>query len=322
MFLIIVAECIRKQARQRKQQRRTRHHQAGGLSWGAPSIPLDPEAQAERELRRHMTADPLWARFIALSDWPRQRWVTPSPTVVQGERELRRHMTADQLWARFFALSDRQRQQPPYFNVASDWGCGDDLVASSMLVKAEPNDEENESHDEGARRSIGKGWRPRGDGQARRPRGADAAASRETTHLLGDPDLSAAAPPPGPAAAVPALAQLVPMASAPAAPLEDWQEIQSDGSVKCRACSKYADDVHCASEGHVTKLASWRTRREGYPAPRQLYLAYMPWDKNESSNRALKCLLCDKWAIDETAHSDGAALDPMYRASGRPASAR
>jgi hypothetical protein len=21
---------------------------------------------------------------------------------------------------------------------------------------------------------------------------------------------------------------------------------------------KYADDVHCASEGHVTKLASWR----------------------------------------------------------------
>ena len=39
--------------------------------------------------------------------------------------------------------------------------------------------------------SMGKDWRPRGDGQARRPRGADAAASRETIQLLRDPDLSA-----------------------------------------------------------------------------------------------------------------------------------
>ena len=161
--------------------------------------------------------------------------------------------------------------------------------------------------------SMGKGWRPRGDGQARRPRGADAAASRETIQLLGDPDLSAAAPPPAPAAAVPALAQLVPMASAPAAPLEDWQEMQSDGFIKCRACSKYADVMHCATESHVTKLASWRTRREGYAAPRLLYLAYVPCDKNDTSNLALKCLLCNKWVTDETAHSDDAAASILHK---------
>ena len=181
-FLIIVAECIRKQARQRKQQRRTRHHQAGGLSWGAPSIPLDPEAQAERELRRHMTADQLWARLIALSDRRRQRPVTPSPTVVQGFVPAAVRALSAPSSPRGEVKMEVD-DEPPYFNVASDRGCGDDLVAASMLVKAELNDEENESHDEGALRSIGKGWRPRGDGQARRPRGADAPGHIDGTTL-------------------------------------------------------------------------------------------------------------------------------------------
>ena len=124
--------------------------------------------------------------------------------------------------------------------------------------------------------SMGKGWRPRGDGQARRPRGADAAASRETIQLLGDPDLSAAAPPPAPAAAVPALAQLVPMASAPAAPLEDWQEIQSDGSKKCVHDAKsHSDDNGAAypvargisSSAAAAGMARRRAGRAAGPSP-------------------------------------------------------
>ncbi len=103
------------------------------------------------------------------------------------------------------------------------------------------------------------------------------------------------------------------MASALYARLEDWQDIQPGGLIKCRPCGKCVDEFRCASEGNVNMLAWWRTRREGYPAPRLLYLAYVPCDKNDTSDLALKCLLCNKWVSDETAHSDDAAASTRHQ---------
>ena len=121
-------------------------------------------------------------------------------------------------------------------------------------------------------RSMGKGWRPRGDGQARRPRGADAAASREQIHLLGDPDLSAAAPPPAPAVAVPALAHLVTMCARERAPP--------------RPCGGPAGDTMDASSAAVPS----RLRRRALP-PRGLGLWWCALSgARELAARRAKCV--------------------------------
>lgn len=96
----------------------------------------------------------------------------------------------------------------------------------------------------------------------------------------------------------------------PAAPprVEEWQQLQSDGSMRCIPCGKVIDPAHVETMDHKNRLERWREQRQletsGYPAPREPYLAWVGSKDDPQAERWLKCLLCNKFVNDETSHSD------------------
>eukprot|EP00930_Biecheleria_cincta_P003753 TRINITY_DN104676_c0_g1_i1.p1 TRINITY_DN104676_c0_g1~~TRINITY_DN104676_c0_g1_i1.p1 ORF type:complete len:400 (+),score=97.54 TRINITY_DN104676_c0_g1_i1:62-1201(+) len=79
--------------------------------------------------------------------------------------------------------------------------------------------------------------------------------------------------------------------------LEDWQELNPDGTVQCTLCNRRCDGVHEYTDAHDSRLKWHQSRQQnaGYPAPAQPWLAWVPTDWGECE---LKCLLCNKGVSD------------------------
>lgn len=88
--------------------------------------------------------------------------------------------------------------------------------------------------------------------------------------------------------------------------LEAWQEMMPDHTVRCIPCQKYIDEAHVTTSEHRNRLERWleqeNLKRNKYPAPALIYLAWVPTEDG-SDERWQKCLLCDKWVQDEQSHS-------------------
>eukprot|EP00928_Gymnodinium_smaydae_P092279 TRINITY_DN76117_c0_g1_i1.p1 TRINITY_DN76117_c0_g1~~TRINITY_DN76117_c0_g1_i1.p1 ORF type:complete len:309 (+),score=53.47 TRINITY_DN76117_c0_g1_i1:44-928(+) len=78
------------------------------------------------------------------------------------------------------------------------------------------------------------------------------------------------------------------------AALEDWQELASDGQVRCKPCNRICDGCHGQTTQHLNKLADFRMHQAnaGYPPPVLPWLAWAPCDW-DPCRRTLVCLLCN-----------------------------
>ncbi|CAE7452134.1 unnamed protein product, partial [Symbiodinium sp. CCMP2456] len=90
--------------------------------------------------------------------------------------------------------------------------------------------------------------------------------------------------------------------------LPSWQQLGPDGMLRCIPCGKVVDDNHLMTGDHSRRLQAFleqeKLKTSGFAPPQLEYLAYVPWDENDpSSERCMKCLLCGKWAQDETSHT-------------------
>jgi len=89
--------------------------------------------------------------------------------------------------------------------------------------------------------------------------------------------------------------------------VEEWQELTSDGNLRCLPCNKCADYFHLQSDEHHKRLDWWletqKLQKSGYKPPELPYLAWAFDDSDPGGDRWLKCLLCNKWVQDETSHS-------------------
>jgi len=86
--------------------------------------------------------------------------------------------------------------------------------------------------------------------------------------------------------------------------LEEWQKLEADGVIRCVPCGKVYDEKHGSTLDHHNRVQYWletkRLEEQGYPAPEQPHLA---WVRDDAyPERALKCLLCNKWFQDDTSH--------------------
>mmetsp|Transcript_18881 Transcript_18881/g.29789 ORF Transcript_18881/g.29789 Transcript_18881/m.29789 type:complete len:684 (-) Transcript_18881:55-2106(-) len=92
------------------------------------------------------------------------------------------------------------------------------------------------------------------------------------------------------------------------AAVEDWQERDGDGNIRCKPCGKICDGHHELSDAHLSKIEWWRyqqgVKKIGYEPPELMHLAYVPTNaSNPDGNRQLRCLLCQKWVGDDTSHT-------------------
>lgn len=89
-------------------------------------------------------------------------------------------------------------------------------------------------------------------------------------------------------------------AARPAPNLEEWQEMDQEGNIKCLPCNKFCDGCHECCDEHIKKLERWLAarREDTYSAPPQLWLAWVPCQGWGENKRYLKCLICSKWVMD------------------------
>jgi hypothetical protein len=80
--------------------------------------------------------------------------------------------------------------------------------------------------------------------------------------------------------------------------LETWQELLSDGEVRCILCNKCCNGVHETTPEHAKKVFAYLATLEGdYKEPDEPWLSWLPC-KEWGEGLFLKCLLCDKWIQD------------------------
>jgi hypothetical protein len=85
-------------------------------------------------------------------------------------------------------------------------------------------------------------------------------------------------------------------------------EAVGDGSFKCLACNKVMTDEHASTDVHKNRVENWRQYQQlqttGSQAPPEEHLAWVPSvESDPTSERWMKCLLCEKWCQDDTSHS-------------------
>lgn len=83
--------------------------------------------------------------------------------------------------------------------------------------------------------------------------------------------------------------------------LEDWQEHDGQGNIRCKACNKMCDGIHEATTEHRRRLENYKwfqtAAEKAYPAPQQEWLAWVECE-SEGPGRFLMCLMCNKWVND------------------------
>lgn len=122
-------------------------------------------------------------------------------------------------------------------------------------------------------------------------------------------DTSCGGPSPVAAPAGPPRAAAAPAARPPSgAVCEEWQQLDTEGNLRCIPCGKVVDTNHLATSDHQRRLEDWlwqaQKAKSHYPAPALPYLADIPRDEQDpSQGRDTKCLLCNKWVQDDTSHT-------------------
>lgn len=81
-------------------------------------------------------------------------------------------------------------------------------------------------------------------------------------------------------------------------PLEKWQERDVDGNIWCSACDELVGVGHENTPKHRRLIAQYLQDLDAkYPEPKEPWLAWVPCE-DCGDGRYLKCLLCNKWAVD------------------------